>query len=287
MNIIARALLPILLCCIHYAHAEEFEIKVNEYTDPNSRYIITQLKNALAHIDTKYKLTVLHESFTQARTNEEVQSQGLLNLCWTTSDPEIEQTLRPIRIPILKGLLGYRILIINKNNKYKFSQVKTLEDLKQFTFGQGKTWTDTKILQANGFKVITTNKYPGLFLMVDGQRFDAFPRGVNEPFGELAQRPDMNDLMVEETILLVYRMPFYLFVSRDNPKLGNDIETGLNRAVADGSFDKIFYSEPNIKDVLDKANMKNRRMFHLNNPFITKETPLERAELWFDPQKGP
>lgn len=287
MKICVQFLLPLLIVLSTLARAEEYEIRVNEYTDPNSRYIISQLKNALTKIDTKYKLTILHENFTQARTNEEVKNQGLLNLCWTTSDPQIEQELRPIRIPILKGLLGYRILIINKKNQYKFSQVKTLDDLKQFTFGQGKTWTDTKILQANGLKVVTTNKYPGLFHMVDGERFDAFPRGVNEPFGELAQRPDMTDLKVEDTILLVYRMPFYLFVSRDNPKLGNDIETGLNRAVADGSFDKIFYSEPNIKDVLEKANMKNRRIFNLNNPFLTKETPLEREELWFDPQKGP
>lgn len=287
MKTCIRFLLPLLLTLSAFVRAEEIEIRVNEYTDPNSRYIIGQLKNALSKIDTKYKLTILHENLTQARTNEEVKNQGLLNLCWTTSDPQIEQELRPIRIPILKGLLGYRILIINKKNQYKFSQVKTLDDLKQFTFGQGKTWTDTKILQANGLKVITTNKYPGLFHMVDGERFDAFPRGVNEPFGELAQRPDMTDLKVEDTILLVYRMPFYLFVSRDNPKLGNDIETGLNRAIADGSFDKIFYSEPNIKDVLDKANMKNRRIFNLTNPFLTKETPLDREELWFDPQKGP
>lgn len=287
MKTCIRFLLPLLLTLSAFVRAEELEIRVNEYTDPNSRYIIGQLKNALSKIDTKYKLTILHENLTQARTNEEVKNQGLLNLCWTTSDPQIEQELRPIRIPILKGLLGYRILIINKKNQYKFSQVKTLDDLKQFTFGQGKTWTDTKILQANGLKVITTNKYPGLFHMVDGERFDAFPRGVNEPFGELAQRPDMTDLKVEDTILLVYRMPFYLFVSRDNPKLGNDIETGLNRAIADGSFDRIFYSEPNIKDVLDKANMKNRRIFNLTNPFLTKETPLDREELWFDPQKGP
>ncbi|HMW46751.1 MAG TPA: transporter substrate-binding domain-containing protein [Cellvibrionaceae bacterium] len=287
MKTCVQFLLPLLIALSALARAEDYEIRVNEYTDPNSRYIIGQLKNALSKIDTKYKLTILHENFTQARTNEEVKNQGLLNLCWTTSDPQIEQELRPIRIPILKGLLGYRILIINKKNQYKFSQVKTFEDLKQFTFGQGKTWTDTKILQANGLKVITTNKYPGLFHMVDGERFDAFPRGVNEPFGELAQRPDLPDLKVEDTILLVYRMPFYLFVSRDNPKLGNDIETGLNRAIADGSFDKIFYSEPNIKDVLEKANMKNRRIFNLTNPFLTKETPLDREELWFDPQKGP
>jgi hypothetical protein len=33
--------------------------------------------------------------------------------------------------------------------------------------------------------------------------------------------------------------------------------------------------------------MKNRRIFSLNNPFLTKDTPLDRPELWFDPQKGP
>jgi hypothetical protein len=33
--------------------------------------------------------------------------------------------------------------------------------------------------------------------------------------------------------------------------------------------------------------MKNRRLFKIENPLLSKETPLERSELWFDPKTLP
>lgn len=270
------------------AIAQEKTIRVNDNgSDPNAGYVIKLIELAIEHIDTKYRIDINREPFTQSKVNEEVRTGGALDVVWTTADADIEKSLLPIRIPLLKGLLGYRIFIIHRQNQYKFSQVKTLDDLKKLSIGQGKTWTDAKILEANGLTVVKANKYPSLFYMLDGGRFDAFARGVNEPFGELAQRPEMKDLMVEETLLISYKMPFYLFVSPSNRKLATDLELGLNRAIADGSFDKVFYSDPNIKDVLDKANMKNRKVFYLENPFLTKETPLDRTELWFDPKSAP
>jgi ABC-type amino acid transport substrate-binding protein len=271
-----------------FSSAQEKVIRVNDNgSDPNAAYVIKLIKLAIEHIDTQYNVEINKEAFTQAKVNEEVRTNGILDVVWTTADAEIEKTLLPIRIPLLKGLLGYRIFIIHKDNQYKFKQINTMEDLKKITIGQGRTWTDAKILEANGLQVIKSNKYPNLFYMLDGARFDAFARGVNEPFGELAQRPEMKDLMVEETLLISYKMPFYLFVSPDNKQLAKDLELGLNRAIADGSFDKVFYSDPNIKDVLEKANMKNRKVFYLENPFLTKETPLNRTELWFDPKSAP
>jgi hypothetical protein len=79
-------------------------------------------------------------------------------------------------------------------------------------------------------------------------------------------------------------MPMYFFVSPRNPELGRDIEEGLNRAIADGSFDKTFFGAQAVKDVMERANMKQRRVFYLENPTLHKDTPLDRAELWFDPQ---
>jgi hypothetical protein len=32
----------------------------------------------------------------------------------------------PISIPLLKGLMGYRLLLINKGHQYKFSNISTL-----------------------------------------------------------------------------------------------------------------------------------------------------------------
>jgi len=187
---------------------------------------------------------------------------------------------------LFKGLLGYRIFIINKNNQAKFDHVKTLADLKQLTVGQGRTWADARILEANGFKVIKANKYPNLFYMVEGGRFDGFPRGVHEPFGELDARPNM-ELGIEKNLMVYYQMPFYLFVSKNNKKLKAILEDGFEKAIADGSFDATFLADKAVQDVIAKANMKNRLVFRLSNPTLSKETPINRPELWFDPDTLP
>lgn len=82
-------------------------------------------------------------------------------------------------------------------------------------------------------------------------------------------------------------MPYYFFVAKDNVELARDIATGLNRAIADGSFDAAFMNHRSIKDVFAKANMKSRRLFAIDNPMLSPDTPLHRKELWFDPSQPP
>lgn len=279
-----------LVCLLSFlalqATAEEAVIRVNDSSDPNGPYSVKMIQLALQHIDKKYKLVVTKEPYSQVKIMEEV-ANGNLDLFWNSSDSQKEETFTPIRICLYKGLLGNRIFIINKANQSKFDQVKTLDDLKKLTIGQGKSWADTKILKANGFKLVTTNKYESLFFMVEGGRFDAFSRGVHEPFGELEAHPQLKDLTVEKHLMLVYRMPFYLFVNKQNKALAKDLEAGLNAAIADGSFDQTFFGDPSVQDVLAKADMKNRRSFFLENPTLHKDTPLDRKELWFDPKSIP
>lgn len=275
-------ILLVTLGACQTASAEVKTLRVNDSNDPNGAYTVAMIKLALDHMDTKYNLDVGTENMTQARSNEEVKT-GKLDLIWTTTDKATEEELEPIRIPLFKGLLGCRIFIINKKSQHKFDQVKTFEDLKKLTFGQGKTWADGKILEANGLKVIKTYKYDNLFYMVDGDRFDAFPRGVHEPFSEIEKRPNLN-LAVENSILLIYKMDFYLYTRKENRKFAKELEEGFNKAIADGSFDTLFYSSPQVKDIMEKANMKNRKVFYLENPTLHKDTPLDRKELWADPK---
>lgn len=255
-------------------------VKVNEATDGNGRYAMQMVDLAFSKIDTKYKLQVDNSTVTQARNIDDVAT-GRSDLLWAATNQEMEDKLLPIRICLYKGLLGHRIFIINPATQAKFDRVKTFDDLKSFTFGQGTTWADSGILESNGLTVIKANKYQSLFHMVDGGRFDAFPRGVQEPWQELETNSNL-PLAVEKRIMLVYRMPFYLFTGKKNTKLAADLELGLNRAIADGSFDKIFYNDPMVKAVLEKANLEERLVFNLQNPTLPKETPVDRAELWLD-----
>jgi hypothetical protein len=270
----------ILLAVSFCVKAEDGVIRVNEATDGNGRYAMAMVKLALSKIDSKYKIVSDRAEVTQARNIDDVAS-GKSDLLWAATNQETEDILLPIRIPLYKGLLGHRIFIINPASQSRFDRVKNYNDLKSFTFGQGNTWADAAILASNGLNVVKTNKYQNLFYMVDGGRFDAFPRGVQEPWQELVDHPTL-PLAVEKHIMLVYRMPFYLFVNKQNKKLASDLEAGLNRAIADGSFDQIFLNDPMVKDVLLKANLEHRLVFDLTNPTLPKETPVDRPELWLD-----
>lgn len=194
-----------------------------------------------------------------------------LDITWTMTSIEREKLMLPVRIPLLKSLMGYRIFIINKEDKKKFAQIKTIDDLKKLTALQGHDWPDTDILIANGFKVQKSSNYEGMFAMMEAGRADYFPRGLNEPFEELKNRKELN-LMVEETILIKYFAPFFFFVNVKKPQIRDRVEEGLKIAVADGSFDKLFYGDPLNVEMLKKANIEKRRIFEIDNPFLTSET---------------
>jgi hypothetical protein len=261
--------------------AETLKFNQSE-NDPNGFYAAKMIKLAIEHIDHKYETEIVGGELTQTRMQEDVKS-GVLDIMWAGTSKELEDDLEPVRIPLYKGLLGHRFLIIRKGDQPKFDGVKNIEDLRKIRLGQGTAWIDTKILEANGLKVIKTMKYQNLFNMLDGGRFDAFPRAVFEPFSEVDKHPELN-LAVEKNLMLVYKMDFYLFVKKSRTQLAREFELGLNRAIADGSFGKIFMSSPSVQEAISKGDLKNRIVIPLNNPFNSKETPIDRAELWIDPK---
>lgn len=255
-------------------------LRVNQTDHPLDSYAVGALRVAMEYMDGDYSLVVTDDPITQTRGIERLESDRM-DVMWLSSSQETEDRLLPVRFPLLKGLLGHRIFIINPDNQARFARVEDFSDLERLTFGQGAGWPDVTILEDNGLEVITTSKYDNLFYMVEGGRFDAFPRGVLEPWTELKAHPDL-PLAVEENLVLVYVLPFYLFVSPDQPELAEAIKAGFDRALASGRFDEYFYGHPMVEDALTRSNLKNRRAFELDNPFLSPETPLENDDYWLD-----
>lgn len=257
-------------------------LRYNKGEDPNADYCVAMLKLALSKIGSNYQFEPIYGEMTQTRQVEDVKN-GKLDVMWAGTSKALEDEVEPVRIPLFKGLLGHRFLIIRKGDQARFNNVKNIDDLRSIALGQGTAWIDTKVLEANQLKVVKTMKYQNLFYMLDGARFDAFPRAVFEPFSEIESRPQLN-LAVEENLMLVYKMDFYLFVSKENKKLARDLERGLDMAIADGSFEKIFLSSPLVQLAIAKGNLKNRTVIPLDNPFNSPETPIDRPEYWIDPK---
>lgn len=274
-----RLIMMLTGICFSVSLSAQTSIHVVSRDDANARYALAMVELAMQKAGEPYELRVTSGELTAARLQQDT-AEGRIDLIWAATTEEVEAMLLPVRIPLYKGLLGYRVFIVHQDNRDVFSRVQSFADLKQFVFGQGRGWPDTDILRHNGLKV-ETGTYQGLFLMADGQRFHAFPRGINEPWNEIDARPDL-ELTVDPHLMLLYHMPFYLLVTPTRPDLAETIERGLTIAINDGSFDELFLNDPMVKMVIEQGNIAHRRAFELENPALPAETPLHRPELWFD-----
>lgn len=272
--------LILFLFCLSLETAAK-PLRVVEGSNSIETYARGLLTLALSKLPEKYELEQTIASNSEERMVSMVMDNQL-DVVWYATTNDLEERLQPIRICIYRGLLGYRVLMIKKGTQHKFDGIENLEDLKRVSLGQGRFWADTNVLTANNLNVVKVLKYEGLFYMLDGDRFDAFPRGAHEPWSEMQRYPKLA-LDVEQNLLISYTNPFYFFVNKSNTKLAADIERGLRMAIEDGSFTEYFLNDPTVKDVMAKANLKSRTLIKLDNPGLPKKTPVDDASLWFDP----
>ncbi|MET0357462.1 MAG: diguanylate cyclase [Cellvibrio sp.] len=273
-----RGFLVALISFSVSTQAAEKHIKYNMPSPVQTDYMQGLLKLALKYSDTHYTFSTTEETYSRPRLMESVKNGGV-TLMWGGTSEQMENDYIPVRIDAYRGLMSHRIMIIREGDQPRFDSIKTIEDLRKIKFGQGRSWQDASIMEKAGFDVVKSTKKPGLFHMLDGERFDAFPRGANEAWSEIAAFPKLN-LAVEKNLVLVYPLPTYFFVYKGEPQVAKDIENGLEAAIKDGAFDNYFYNSKEVKDALDRADLPNRRAFYIQNPFLPKATPLERKELW-------
>ena len=224
---------------------------------------------------------------TELRQVKELKkANGNLTVMYLGSSTEFEQTLLPIRISVDKNLSSYMVYLIRKENQSRFSEVKSLNDLRKLSIGLGLGWIDVDILRASNFNVVTGSSYEGLFSMLDKKRFDALQRSIVHITDEYENHnTSMPDLSIEENILLYYPLPMYFWFSKSNEGriLANRVKEGMLSMIDDGTYDSIFDKYHQQK--IEKLNLKNRTVFRLENQFLSPETPFDDTQLWFDPLK--
>ncbi|KQT42042.1 hypothetical protein ASG43_17355 [Aureimonas sp. Leaf454] len=176
-----------------------------------------------------------------------------------------------MRFPIDGGLLGNRLMLIDGKRQPEFDKVTNAEDPKAFVAIQGRGWGDIETLRHGGVTV-RTGPYKSLFRMTVGGRADFFPRGAFEALHEREDHVgEVPDLAVETSLVVQYPLALLFYVARDKAGLQDDIERGLKAAWADGSYERMFRSDPNIKLALEKGDLSTRRLIALDNPSFSAE----------------
>jgi len=246
-------------------------------SDFRSEYPIALLQLALDKAGVNAELQSSAEPMSKSRALHLLNTGGGIDIVWTMTSTERELQYLPIRIPIYRGLGSYRLLLINGADQPKFSQLKNKKALQQLRFAQVHDWVDTEILRTNRFSILAVSKYENLFQMLLKNRVDAIPRGVLEIDAE-RQTWQQQGLVIETDWLIYYPGAVYFFVKQDNLTLAATVETGLRKALADGSFLALF--QQFFQKHLQQMALERRTVIELPNPFLPPLTPIDDASLW-------
>ncbi|MFZ6760491.1 substrate-binding periplasmic protein [Undibacterium sp. Ji50W] len=274
----------VLLCASPFSYAGQAGLKSSlKYfpVGPIYEYRWKLLELALAHTRDEAAhvgLEPFAEDVTQNRGISLLQS-GVIDVIALGTNTERETQMLPIKIDILRGIIGYRVLVIRKADQASIALMDEQALRQQLTFGLNSQWADLAILRANGFTVVTSTNYENLFGMLAAGRFDAFTRGLNEAYLEIEKhKAQFPQLMTEKSKALYFPYPVYFWVNKDNKQLASRIERGLKLALADGSFRQLFESY-HAKEIKQLAS-ERRQVIKLANPVLPAGT-LEPDTRWW------
>jgi len=168
-------------------------------------------------------------------------------------------------VPIRRGLLGLRLLVSTAAKIEGLQAVTRLDELKrQHVLGYGADWRDRAQFERLGFRLATSPTYTGLFAMLAAGRFDYLHRGVNEAKAEL-DSPVLNPgqrLRVVPGLALQYPLDDYFVLRPGAERLRDAIETGLQRAQADGRYQALF--DLHHGQALAWADLRHRRVLNVD-----------------------
>jgi hypothetical protein len=240
-----RTRLLALLCLPGLAQAQTADQVIRYYPSGSIyayRWALLQL--ALDHVEKldhhHYELVPLNEKVTQWRA-EKLLSTGKVDVLAFGTNLQREQTLQPVRMDILKGIIGYRVFFVRKDDLPIFKGMNPQQFRAGVRLGLNSQWADYPIMKNNGYEVLASIGYESLFEMLAAGRFDAFPRGLNEVGSEMKEQlPRFPGLTLEKTKAIYFPFPVYFWVSKENTPLAKRVLQGLKLAERDGSFKALF-----------------------------------------------
>lgn len=177
-----------------------------------------------------------------------------------------------IPLPLMKGLLGYRILIIRNADAQKFAAIKTADELKKLRMGIPTTWADAGLFRHNGYPVEERGSFDDLFQRLENNEFDYVTFGANEVGGVFAERAAKSGkLIIEPSLLVYYPFPLVFYVHPQRTALAERVSLGLQLINTTGELDRIFNRY--YGDTLAQLGLPARKRITLENPIL----PVEMA----------
>ncbi|WP_143870402.1 transporter substrate-binding domain-containing protein [Catenovulum sediminis] len=185
-------------------------------------------------------------------------------------NPKLDQENKIlIPIPLMQGLLGTRLMIINERDRVKFATIKTKAQLQALYSGIPAGWADAKLFRANNFNVNETGTFDDILLRLKRKQFDYFALGANEIESVYEQRVTAKEnLIIEPTLALYYPFPVVFYVNPNRAELAQQLRASLHQLVQNETLNKIFARY--FAQIQERLNLTERKFIHLENPLLPK-----------------
>jgi hypothetical protein len=265
------------------ASALDFSLGISGTNVERFNYEIGLLELALEKADGEHTISIVTlEGTPRSRMVTMLASNDTdFNVMVTGITSERHALLKTVPVPLMRGLLGYRILIVRDESADAIKEIETFEELKQISIGSGTDWPDTLILREAGLQ-ITSADYENLFQMVSMGRIQAYARGVLEPYIELEDRADIfPNLKVDDTIALVYPFDAFFFVNQSDTSRYEILLQGLERAYEDESFLTYFENSQGFRYATEHAKIGKRKRFYLENRSVPDLIEAIPSHYWY------
>ena len=225
-----------------------------------------------------YRIELMEDSANTDRVRALLES-GAVDVIDFGSTPDFERRFTAVYFPIDRGLNGWRLLVIRKQDRAAFSGVKSLADLGHFVAGQGQGWPDADILRGGKLSVQTFPELASLFRSLEARRFDYLPLGMDEAY-DLTRRyaSSAKALDVESRITIIYPFGRLFFVRKGNLVLRDLIDAGLRKAFAHGQVQELLASDPGYAEAMRHGAPTLK--LHLDNPELSAAFKAMPAEYF-------
>ena len=255
--------------------------------DQRNQYLWRVLRSALDHTRATWGDYVIEPSIAmhqKRRIYVLENSEAGINVSLFPAQRGLDDKLIPVRVPVDRGMLGYRVLLIRESDQAVFAGIKSLEELKSVRFGLLGWWEDVAVMENAGLNVVPGTSYEGLFKMLSAGRFDALSRSSSEVIQEFElRRKDLPGVVIEKHLLLHYPMPAYFWFpnTEDGRRRADRVREGLTQMLHDGSLQALFDEE--FGPLIKRLDMDHRQVIELINPLLGDNDPLDDPALWYRP----
>jgi len=188
-------------------------------------------------------------------------------------------------IPADGGLLGLRIPCVNLMHAGRFESVHSVEGLRPYLAVQGLGWGDAKILKQNGLPTFEVGSDVYLNLLAQG-RVDYLPRGVlslEEECSSRASTSAVSKIAIDKHLLIAYPNAFVFVVNSNNDRLKHALQQGFERALADGSHQKLLETMILTPWMRSNVKLRDRQLLVLSTPATDRLLNKIPPDYWLVP----